>query len=61
MKHVVDVAFRLNWQGIEFDDDNDILFFDVCPFAISFMGYKCRKFLFIFLFPAVLSISWSVK
>ena len=58
MKHVLDVAFSFDLQGIEAADG--IYFFDFVPVGVSFMGHRCRKFLYIFILFFVIGISWSV-
>ena len=59
MKHVVDVAIRFDLQGLELADG--LIFFDFLPLGFSYMGHKCRRFLYIFILFFVIGVSWSVE
>ena len=58
MTRILDIALSIDFQGYEGADE--ISFFDFFPFGISYMGHRCRKFLYIFILFFVIGISWSV-
>jgi hypothetical protein len=58
MKPILDIAISFDLQGLELVDE--IIFFDFLPLGISYMGHKCRRFLYIFILFFVIGVSWSV-
>ena len=58
MECILDIALSIDFQGYEGADG--IRFFDFFPLGISYMGHRCRKFLYIFFLIFVIGISWSM-